>query len=198
MIIAGLTGSIAMGKSETARLFAAHGIPVFDSDAEVHSIYGKGGAAVPVIERAFPTAVAAGMVDRAELSRIVTAAPKALAKLESLVHPLVEKARAEFIDDSRKNNEKLIILDIPLLFEMGLDRNVDRVIVVTAPPEVQRQRAMAREGMTSDKLEAILSRQLPDAEKRARADFVVDSSLGFNEAAAQVNQIVKQLKRQAR
>ena len=141
MIIAGLTGSIAMGKSETARLFAAHGIPVFDSDAEVHRIYGKGGAAVPVIERAFPTAVAGGMVDRAELSRIVTAAPKALAKLESLVHPLVEKARAEFIDDSRKNNEKLIILDIPLLFEMGLDRNVDRVIVLTAPPEVQRQRA---------------------------------------------------------
>ena len=197
MIIVGLTGSLAMGKTETAKMFAALGVPVFDSDAEVHRLYAKDGEAVSLIEREFPTAVIGGTVDRATLSSIVTSEPRALARLESLVHPLVEKARARFIDESRRKKEKLIILDMPLLFETGLDRSVDRVIVVTAPAEVQRQRAMARKGMTVNKLETILARQLPDSEKRARADFVVDTSRGFAEAAAQVRRIVAQLNSEA-
>ena len=197
MIIVGLTGSLAMGKTETAKMFAALGVPVFDSDAEVHRLYAKDGEAVSLIEREFPTAVIGGTVDRATLSSIVTREPRALARLESLVHPLVEKARTRFMDESRRKKEKLIILDMPLLFETGLDRSVDRVIVVTAPAEVQRQRAMARKGMTVNKLETILARQLPDSEKRARADFVVDTSRGFAEAAAQVRRIVAQLNSEA-
>lgn len=197
MIIAGLTGSLAMGKTETARMFAANGIPVFDSDAEVHRLYGKNGEAVLLVGRAFPSVVSDGTVDRARLSDIVTSDPEALTKLESMVHPLVEKARARFMDEARKRGDRLVILDVPLLFETGLDRDVDKVIVVTAAAEVQRQRAMERKGMTLQKLEKILSRQMPDAEKRRRADFIVDSSRGFADAAAQVGRIVAQLMREA-
>lgn len=197
MIIAGLTGSVAMGKTETARMFAANGIPVFDADAEVHRLYGRNGEAVPLLGQAFPSVVCDGTVDRGRLSDIVMSDPEALAKLESIVHPLVEKARARFVDEARRRSDKLVILDVPLLFETGQDRNVDKVIVVTAPAEVQRQRAMEREGMTLQKLEKTLSRQVPDAEKRLRADFIVDSSRGFADAAVQVRQIVAKLKREA-
>lgn len=196
MIVAGLTGSLAMGKTETAKMFAAHGIPVFDSDAEVHRLYAKGGEAVPFIGRAFPSAVSDGTVDRARLSALVTSDPQELAKLEALVHPLVEKARDRFLREARKNNGKLVILDVPLLFETGLDRKVDKVVVVTAPAEIQRQRALARNGMTKEKLDRIISRQLPDAEKRRRAHYIVDSSQGFPAAAAQVGRIVAELLRE--
>lgn len=193
MIVAGLTGSLAMGKTETAKMFAAHGIPVFDSDAEVHRLYGKGGEAVPLIERAFPSAVSGGSVDRARLSELVTSDPQSLAMLESLVHPLVESARDRFLREARRKNHRLVLLDVPLLFETGLDRIVDKVIVVSAPAHIQRQRALARNGMTPEKLDSILSRQLPDAEKRRRADFIVDSSRGIPAATAQVGRIVAEL-----
>lgn len=197
MIVAALTGSIAMGKSETTKMFAAHGIPIFDSDAEVHRLYAKGGAAVPIIEREFSGTVQNGEVDRQRLFGIVMHDAAALARLESLIHPLVEEARARFVGDGRKKLEQLILLDIPLLFEKGLERHVDKVIVVTAPAGIQRKRVLARPGMTPEKFEAILARQIPDEEKRRKADFVVDSALGMKAAAAQVARIVAQLRKEA-
>lgn len=197
MIVAALTGSLAMGKSETARMFAAAGVPVFDADAEVHRLYRKGGKAVPLIEAAFPESLVDGGVDRIKLSAIVLNDAKAMAKLESLVHPLVLEAQANFTAEALKKNVKLVVLDIPLLFETGGQKSVDRVIVVTAPEDVQRQRALARKGMTAEKLRAILARQVPDSEKRAKADFVVDSSRGLDDAFAQVKQIVAQLYNEA-
>ena len=179
MFILGLTGSLGMGKSTTARFFAEEGVPVHDADAVVHRLYE--GEAAAAIEAAFPGTTAGGKVDRTRLAARVLGDGAALARLEAIVHPLVQAA---------ERGEKVAVLDIPLLFESGADRRVDAVVVVSAPPDVQRARVLERPGMTVDKLEAILARQMPDSEKRARADFVVDTSQGFDAARAQVRAIL--------
>jgi dephospho-CoA kinase len=191
MIVIGLTGSIGMGKTETGKLFARLGIAVSDSDAIVHALYNKGGAAVAAIAEAFPEAVREGRVDRVILSRIVTNDPSQLRRLEKIVHPLVRAEQKNFIE--RHKGEKVVVLDIPLLFETGRDREVDKIVVVSAPPEIQRARVLARKGMTEDKFSAILARQTPDAEKRTRADFVVDTSQGLDHAERQVRAIIAEL-----
>jgi len=197
MKVIGLTGSIAMGKSETARMFADLGVPVFDSDAAVHALYAQNGAAVEPVARLFPGAVKDGAIDRAVLSRLLTESPGRLAELEAVVHPLVRKAQDRFLADCRKQGAKLVVLDIPLLFETHRETEVDVVVVVSAPAEIQRARALARLGMTEEKLAAILKRQTPDAEKRRRADFIVDSSQGFDHARAEVRAIVETVSRKA-
>ena len=191
MIVIGLTGSIGMGKTETAKLFAKLGIAVSDSDAIVHALYDKGGAAVEAIAKAFPEAVEEGRVDRVILGRIVTEDPSQLRRLENIVHPLVRAAQKDFIE--RHKGEKIVVLDIPLLFETGRDREVDKIVVVSAPPDVQRTRVLAREGMTAEKFAAILARQTPDSEKRAGADFIVDTSQGLDHAERQVRAIIAEL-----
>lgn len=196
MIVVGLTGSIAMGKSETARMFVRLGVPVCESDAVVHALYAKGGAAVEPIARAFPGTVVDDAIDRERLSNALFGKPENFARLEAVVHPLVRRAQDEFLERCQANGESLAVLDIPLLFETGRDRDVDRIVVVSAPAEVQRARALARPGMTEEKLATILARQLPDEEKRRRADFVVDSSQGLGCALTQVEQIVSALKRE--
>jgi dephospho-CoA kinase len=188
MFILGLTGSLGMGKSTTARFFAEEGVPVHDADAVVHRFYE--GEAAAAIEAAFPGTTAGGKVDRTRLAARVLGDPAALARLEAIVHPLVQDDERRLIAEARSRGEKVAVLDIPLLFESGADRRVDAVVVVSAPPEVQRARVLERPGMTVDKLEAILARQMPDAEKRARADFVVDTSQGFDAARAQVRAIL--------
>lgn len=193
MLVVGLTGSIGMGKTETARMFARLGYPVFDADAAVHRLYEAGGAAVPLIESAFPGAVSDGKVDRARLSHLVAGDPGALALLESIVHPLVRRDQEAFLDAARQGDHALAVLDIPLLFETGRDRDVDAVVVVSAPEPVQKDRVLARPGMTPETFAAILARQTPDSEKRRRADFVVDSSQGLDAAFEQVRAIAEQL-----
>jgi len=188
MFILGLTGSLGMGKSTTARFFAEEGVPVHDADAVVHRLYE--GEAVTAIEAAFPGTTAGGKVDRTRLAARVLGDGAALARLEAIVHPLVQDAERRLIAEARTRGEKVAVLDIPLLFESGADRRVDAVVVVSAPPEVQRARVLGRSGMTVEKLEAILARQMPDAEKRARADFVVDTSQGFDAARAHVRAIL--------
>jgi dephospho-CoA kinase len=188
MFILGLTGSLGMGKSTTARFFAEEGVPVHDADAVVHRLYE--GEAAAAIEAAFPGTTAGGKVDRTRLAARVLGDPAALARLEAIVHPLVQDAERRLIAEARTRGEKVAVLDIPLLFESGANRRVDAVVVVSAPPEVQRARVLERPGMTPEKLEAILARQMPDAEKRARADFVVDTSQGFDAARAQVRAIL--------
>ena len=188
MFILGLTGSLGMGKSTTARFFAEEGVPVHDADAVVHRLYE--GEAAAAIEAAFPGTTAGGKVDRTRLAARVLGDGAALARLEAIVHPLVQDAERRLIAEARTRGEKVAVLDIPLLFESGADRRVDAVVVVSAPPEVQRARVLERPGMTVEKLEAILARQMPDAEKRARADFVVDTSQGFDAARAQVRAIL--------
>jgi dephospho-CoA kinase len=186
--IIGLTGSIAMGKSETARLFAAEGVPVHDSDAVIHKLYGKGGAAVAKIAEAFPGAVQGGAVDRAALSAEVAGDPAALKKLEALVHPLVAAERRSFLVGAR--NEAIVVLDIPLLFETGVAGEMDALVVASAPAEVQRARALSRPGMSVEKFESLLARQLPDVEKRAKAHFVVVTDQGMDHAQGQVRMIL--------
>jgi dephospho-CoA kinase len=188
MFILGLTGSLGMGKSTTARFFVEEGVPVHDADAVVHRLYE--GEAAAAIEAAFPGTTVGGKVDRTRLAARVLGDAAALARLEAIVHPLVQDAERRLIAEARARGEKVAVLDIPLLFESGADRRVDAVVVVSAPPEVQRVRVLERPGMTADKLEAILARQMPDAEKRARADFVVDTSQGFDAARAQVRAIL--------
>ncbi|HKA79728.1 MAG TPA: dephospho-CoA kinase [Xanthobacteraceae bacterium] len=188
MFILGLTGSLGMGKSTTARFFAEEGVPVHDADAVVHRLYEEEAAAA--IEAAFPGTTAGGKVDRTRLAARVLGDGAALARLEAIVHPLVQDAERRLIAEAKARGEKVTVLDIPLLFESGADRRVDAVVVVSAPPEVQRARVLERPGMTVEKLEAILARQMPDAEKRARADFVVDTSQGFDAARAQVRAIL--------
>jgi dephospho-CoA kinase len=188
MFILGLTGSLGMGKSTTARFFAEEGVPVHDADAVVHRLYE--GEAAAAIEAAFPGTTAGGKVDRTRLAARVLGDDAALARLEAIVHPLVQDAERRLIAQARSRGEKIAVLDIPLLFESGADRRVDAVVVVSAPPDVQRARVLERPGMTVEKLEAILARQMPDAEKRARADFVVDTSRGFDAAHAQVRAIL--------
>ena len=193
MIVIGLTGSIGMGKSETARMFAEQGVPVCESDAIVHRLYEKGGAAVAPVAAAFPDVRDDGGIDREKLSRHLAAKAGYSARLEAIVHPLVRAEQENFLKDARKRNVGLAVLDIPLLFETGRDRDVDRIVVVSAPAEVQRRRVLARPGMDEAKLAAILARQLPDAEKRARADFIVDSAHGFDHARRQVRDIIAAL-----
>ena len=188
MFILGLTGSLGMGKSTTAHFFAEEGVPVHDADAVVHRLYE--GEAAAAIEAAFPGTTAGGKVDRTKLAARVLGDGAALARLEAIVHPLVQDAERRLIAEARTRGEKVAVLDIPLLFESGADRRVDAVVVVSAPSEVQRARVLERPGMTVEKLEAILARQMPDAEKRARADFVVDTSQGFDAARAQVRAIL--------
>jgi dephospho-CoA kinase len=184
MFIIGLTGSVGMGKSTTARLFAEAGVPVHDADAVVHRLYE--GDAAAAIEAAFPGTTAGGRVDRDRLAARVLNDPAALKRLEVIVHPLVHAAERRLLAEAAARGEQIAVLDIPLLFETGADQRVDAVVVVSAPPEVQRTRVLERPGMTLDKLESILARQMPDAEKRRRADFVVDTSRGLEAARAQV------------
>ena len=187
MFVIGLTGSIAMGKSTTARLFAEEGVPVHDADAAVHRLYE--GEAVGPIEAAFPGVTRDGKVDRAALGQRVAGDQAALRRLEAIVHPLVRGTETEFLRKAEDSGAKVVVLDIPLLFETGGEKRVDAVVVVSAPAEIQRARLLER-GIGMDRLEALLSRQMPDAEKRKRADFVVDSSQGIEPARAQVRQIL--------
>ena len=191
MFILGLTGSIGMGKTTTARLFAEEGVPVHDSDAAVHKLYE--GEAVAAIEEAFPGSTANGKVDRQKLGAMVVNDAAALKRLETIVHPLVRQSGARFLEQARLRGEKIVVLDIPLLFETGGEKRVDAVVVVTAPQEVQRQRVLERPGMTPDKLEALLAKQMPDAEKRRRADFIVDSGNGLESAREQVRNILRKI-----
>jgi dephospho-CoA kinase len=186
--VLGLTGSLGMGKSVTARMFADAGVAVHDSDAAVHRLYE--GEAVGPIEQAFPGTTADGRVDRTKLAAIVLNDKAALARLESIVHPLVTQSTDRFLAEARKRGDKVVVLDVPLLFETRAERRCDAVVVVTAPPEVQRVRALERPGMTEGKFKAILAKQMPDAEKRRRADFIVDSSKGFDSARARVGDIL--------
>ncbi len=195
MIVIGLTGSIGMGKSATARMFAEEGIPVCDSDAVVHRLYDKGGAAAAPVAQAFGDVVTDGAIDRQKLSGHLARHPGDFAKLEAIVHPLVRAEQAKFLADARARKAPLALLDIPLLFETGRHRDVDRIVVVSAPADIQRARVLARPGMTEEKFASILARQLPDAEKRARADFIVDSSRGFDHARAEVRRIIGELSR---
>jgi dephospho-CoA kinase len=188
MFILGLTGSLGMGKSTTARFFSEEGVPVHDADAVVHRLYE--GEAAAAIEAAFPGTTAGGKVDRTRLAARVLGDGAALARLEAIVHPLVQDAERRLVAEARSRGESIAVLDIPLLFESGADRRVDAVVVVSAPSDVQRARVLERPGMTVEKLEAILARQMSDAEKRARADFVVDTSQGFDAARAQVRAIL--------
>jgi dephospho-CoA kinase len=190
MIILGLTGSIGMGKSTTAKLFAEAGVPVYDADATVHSLYE--GEAVPAIEAAFPGTTADGKVDRARLSARVVHDPAAMKQLEGIVHPMLGASRQKFLQDAEQSGAPVAVVDIPLLFETGGEKRVDAVVVVTTAPEIQRQRILARENMTGEKLDAILARQLPDAEKRKRADFVVDTSHGLDPVRARIQDILNQ------
>jgi dephospho-CoA kinase len=195
MITLGLTGSIGMGKSATAKMFEDEGCPVYDADAEIHRNYQKGGAAVAPVESAFPGVMVDGAIDRARLSDRVVGKPAELDKLNAIVWPLLGRARRAFFEKAERDQTAIVVLDIPLLFETGGERNMDAVVVVSAPAPVQRERVLAREGMSEAKLDAILARQMADEEKRARAHFVVDTSQGFDHARGQVRAIVAALKR---
>ena len=191
MFVLGLTGSLGMGKSATAKMFAEEGVPVHDADAVVHDLYE--GAAAPLIEAAFPGATTAGKVDRDKLAQRVLGDSAALEKLEAIVHPLVRRTEQAFLHETVRKGARVAVLDIPLLFETGGDRRCDAVVVVSAPPEIQRARVFERPGMTEQRFAAILAKQMPDAEKRARADFVVDTSRGFNAARTQVRDILARI-----
>lgn len=191
MIVIGLTGSIGMGKTTTAKLFAAEGIPVLDSDAVVHDLYSAD--AVPMIEAAFPGTTISGKVDRLELANILRENPANFRKLEAIVHPLVRERQEAFLRKAREENKNFAVLDIPLLFETGAETRVDKVVVVSCAPEIQRKRVLSRPGMTEEKFEMILARQMPDAEKRRRADFIIDSGNGVEAARDQVREILQRL-----
>ncbi|MGX7745754.1 dephospho-CoA kinase [Rhodopseudomonas parapalustris] len=189
MLVLGLTGSIGMGKSTTAKLFAEAGVPVYDADATVHKIYEN--EAVPAIEAAFPGTTVHGKVDRALLSAKVVHDPAAMKQLEQIVHPMLRAHHQQFLDDAESSGAAVAVVDVPLLFETGGEKRVDAVVVVTTSPEVQRERILARDNMTPDKLDAILARQMPDAEKRKRADFVVDTSNGLDPVRLQIREILE-------
>ena len=191
MRIVGLTGSIGMGKSTTAKLFAEAGVPVYDADAAVHKIYE--GEAAPAIEAAFPGTTAEGRVDRAKLSAKVVHDAAAIKQLEQIVHPMLGASRKKFLDDAERAGAPVVVMDIPLLFETGGEKRVDAVVVVTTSPESQRERILARGTMTSEALDAILARQLPDAEKRKRADFVVDTSHGLDPVRTAIRDILAEV-----
>jgi dephospho-CoA kinase len=188
MIVLGLTGSIGMGKSTTAKLFAEAGVPVYDADAAVHRLYES--EAAPAIEAAFPGTTANGSVDRNRLSAQVVHDPSAMRRLEQIVHPMLGASRQKFLDAAEQSGTPVAVVDVPLLFETGGEKRVDAVVVVTTTPEIQRQRILARDNMTGEKLDAILARQLPDAEKRKRADFVVDTSHCLDPVRARIRDIL--------
>jgi dephospho-CoA kinase len=192
MLVVGLTGSIGMGKSAAARHFAEAGVPVFDADAEVHRFYA--GEAVPAIAAAFPKAVHGGKVDRGLLAKEVAGSPDRLKALERIVHPMVVKAEIDFLREQEAKGAKLAVLEIPLLFETDAQSRVDVTVVVSAPAEVQRARVLARPGMSEAKLAGLLKRQLPDREKRARADYVVDSGTTLADMQAQIDKILESLR----
>jgi len=194
MITVGLTGSIGMGKSATAAMFAEAGCPVYDADAEVHRLYAKGGAAVGPVGEAFPGVVKDGAVDRAKLSEQVIGQPEALGRLNRIVWPLMGENRRAFFAKAEADGASIVVLDIPLLLETGGERNVDAVVVVSAPARVQRERVLAREGMSAEKFEGILASQMADTAKRAKAHYVVDTSQGFDHARAQVREIIANLR----
>jgi dephospho-CoA kinase len=194
-LLVGLTGSIGMGKSETAKMFARLGVPVYDADAAVHRIYEPGGAAVAEIAKVFPDSIVDGRVDRARLSRHLAADKTLFKTLEQIVHPLVAREQLRFLDKAREDGADIVVLDIPLLFESGGHARMDAVVVVSAPAELQRSRVLARPGMTEEKLDQILSRQMPDAEKRAKAHFVVETDKGLDHAFEQVKAIVAELRK---
>lgn len=196
MIVVGLTGSIGMGKSTVARMFAEAGAPAFDSDAAVHALYARGGAATGPIEVAFPGVTHEGGIDRAALSVRVVGDSDAMARLEAIVHPLVRQAQAAFLAAQRAAGAKVVVLDIPLLLESAAPRGVDKVVVVSAPAAVQRARVLARPGMSVEKFERLLARQLPDAQKRAQADFVIDTGGALEATRAQVRGVLDALHEQ--
>src|SRR5437588_2963380 len=191
MIILGLTGSIGMGKSTTAKLFAEAGVPVYDADAAVHSLYE--GEAVSAIEAAFPGTTVEGRVDRGRLSAQVVHDPSAIKRCEQIVHPMLGASRQKFLAEAERSGVPVVVMDIPLLFETGGEKRVDAVVVVTTTPENQRERILARGTMTSEALDGILARQLPDAEKRKRADFVVDTSHGLEPVRAAIRDILAEV-----
>lgn len=192
MLVIGLTGGIGMGKSAAAERFAEHGIPVFNADACVHELYD--GAAVEPIEAAFPGVTREGRIDRKLLSERIAGSPERLLLLEGIVHPLVVAAELDFLHAQEEKGARLAVLEIPLLFETGADARVDVTVVVSAPDEVQRARVLARPGMTVDKLEHFLGRQLPDAERQARADFVVDSGTSLERTRIEIDRLIESLK----
>jgi dephospho-CoA kinase len=191
MIVLGLTGSVGMGKSATAKMFADEGVPVFDADAAVHELYE--GEAVPLIAAAFPGTVSCGRVDRERLSHAVVGNSEAFARLEAIIHPFVRKAREKFLAAATAKGAEFVVLDIPLLLETGGEREVDKIVVVSAPHPVQKERVLARPAMTAEKFSAIVAKQMPDSEKRKRADFVVDTSRGFEAAREEVRAILRAL-----
>ena len=190
MIILGLTGSIGMGKSTTAKLFAEAGVPVYDADATVHLVYE--GEAAPAIEASFPGTTVDGKVDRTKLSARVVHDAAAMKRLEQIVHPMLRAYHQKFLDEAEQSGAAVAVVDVPLLFETGGEKRVDAVVVVTTSPDIQRQRILARENMTGEKLDAILARQLPDAEKRKRADFIVDTSDGLDPVRTRIRDILEE------
>ena len=193
MLLVGLTGSIGMGKSKSAELFEAEGLPVYDADASVHALYEKGGAAVAPLSEHFPEAIKDGAVDRTILGKLVLHDGEMLQKLESIVHPLAGKLQKDFLEMQEAAGKKAVILDIPLLLEKKAEGLVDVVVVVSTTPEVQKQRVLERPGMTAEKFHSILSKQMPDAEKREKADFVVDSTISVADAHSQIRDIISRL-----
>ena len=193
MIIIGLTGSVGMGKSTTAQMFKDAGAALFDADGEVHKLYAKGGKAVPILRAVFPDVIVDGAVDRARLSVHLQKDPLQIKVLESFIHPLVGEARAKTIAKAKEEGRKVLVIDVPLLFETGGEKLVDKIIVVSAPALIQRARVLARPGMTAEKLDMILARQMPDAEKRARADYVIETNKGLDFAREQVQKIMNEL-----
>ena len=196
-LVVGLTGSIGMGKSETARLFARLGIPVHDADAAVHRLYERSGAAVTAVAEAFPDCVADGRVDRSSLAALLRTDRSAFSRLEAIVHPLVASDQRSFIEQAAAAGAEMVVLDVPLLFETGSEGDMDAVVVVSAPHEVQRARVLARPGMSEESLDHMLSRQMPDVDKRARAHFVVETDQGIDHAFEQVKSIVAALTERA-
>ncbi len=194
MLLIGLTGSIGMGKSETAKMFARLGVPVYDADAAVHALYARGGAAVDPIAKTFPSAVIDGAVDRQELSRAVLGLPHEMKKLEAIVHPLVGQAQFVFLKQAKAGGHDAVVLDIPLLYETGGESRVDVVVVVSAPYHIQEARVLARPGMDMAKFAAIHAKQVHDDEKRKRADFVIETDKGLDHAFEQVKAVVAALK----
>ncbi|WP_315813456.1 dephospho-CoA kinase [Bradyrhizobium sp. SZCCHNR2028] len=193
MRVLGLTGSMGMGKSTTAKLFAEAGVPVYDADATVHKVYE--GEAAPAIEAEFPGTTVNGKVDRGRLSAKVVGDPAAIRRLEAIVHPMLRSYHQKFFDDAEQSGVPVAVVDVPLLFETGGDKRVDAVVVVSTSPEIQRQRILARGTMTEEALDALLARQMPDAEKRKRADFVVDTSHGLDPVRARIRDILAEVVR---